>query len=368
MTIIQYIASPFWGGGEQYVYTLSQQLILHYHYRIVFICQPHSNPELIQRFAALGKVYTLHPRTKNAKFSLLESIRLAHIARMEKATVLHIHAPKEYFLAIYTKLLCFKHLRIVATRHLVESAKTKWSWLWAYKQIDCLLLASQLVADVYLSSKRVYKAFPRTFVLRNSTLPTASSSKKENLREIYHLSDNTVIALFHGRICCEKGIISFLQGCKHTISSLPLVIFIAGKIDDTEQFSFQNLLQCYNGKIHYLGFRSDIATLIPQIDFGLVPSLVSEAGGPLSLLDYMAYGKPTIASDNGSQPEYLRHGIDGFLCPPTNYQIWQSALIQLTEDAILRKTLGANAQLHFQTNFSYTTFLSTIVSIYETDL
>lgn len=182
MTVIQYIASPFWGGGEQYVYTLSQQLILRYHYRIVFICQPHSNPELIQRFAALGRVYTLHPRTKNAKFSLLESIRLAHIVRIERATVLHIHEPKEYFLAIYAKLLCFKRLRIVATRHLVEPAKTKLSWLWAYKQIDYLLLVSQLVADIYLSSKRVYRAFPRTFVLRNSISPTASSSKTENLR------------------------------------------------------------------------------------------------------------------------------------------------------------------------------------------
>ena len=69
MTIIQYLASPFWGGGEQFVYSLAKQLVERYHHTLIFICQPNTDKRMQERFRAIGQTITLKPTTKNGKFS-----------------------------------------------------------------------------------------------------------------------------------------------------------------------------------------------------------------------------------------------------------------------------------------------------------
>ena len=50
MTILYIIASPTWGGGEQYIYNLAQHLQAQYGIKPYFLFPPHSSKEMVERF------------------------------------------------------------------------------------------------------------------------------------------------------------------------------------------------------------------------------------------------------------------------------------------------------------------------------
>jgi glycosyltransferase involved in cell wall biosynthesis len=69
-------------------------------------------------------------------------------------------------------------------------------------------------------------------------------------------------------------------------------------------------------KIHFLGERKDIADLISIFDVGVTSSL--SEGFSNVILEYMASGKPVVATDVGGNREAVMHGETGLLVPPEN--------------------------------------------------
>jgi glycosyltransferase involved in cell wall biosynthesis len=64
---------------------------------------------------------------------------------------------------------------------------------------------------------------------------------------------------------------------------------------------------------------------------------------PLKLYEYLAAGKPVIASNLGQIADAIRHGHNGYLVEPDNVADLSRALGILSEDATLRDTLAAHA-------------------------
>ena len=50
------------------------------------------------------------------------------------------------------------------------------------------------------------------------------------------------------------------------------------------------------------------------MDLTILPS--KREGFPLAILEYMAMGKPVIATKVGGVPEIIEHGVNGYLIPP----------------------------------------------------
>jgi glycosyltransferase involved in cell wall biosynthesis len=65
---------------------------------------------------------------------------------------------------------------------------------------------------------------------------------------------------------------------------------------------------------------------------------------PLKIFEYMASGKPIIASDLPALREILIAEVTGLLCPADSVQSWVSALERLRDDPPLREKLGQNAR------------------------
>ena len=67
-------------------------------------------------------------------------------------------------------------------------------------------------------------------------------------------------------------------------------------------------------------------------------------GSPTKLFEYMAMGKPIVASDLEQIGEVLRHGRTAWLVPPGNADALASGLRRLLDDPALREALGAAAR------------------------
>ncbi|MDF9392309.1 MULTISPECIES: glycosyltransferase family 4 protein [Methylococcus] len=85
--------------------------------------------------------------------------------------------------------------------------------------------------------------------------------------------------------------------------------------------------------------------LLDTLDVGIMPlaDLPWERGKcGYKLVQYMACGKPVIASPVGVNTEIVEHGVNGFLA--SNDGEWTEAITTLANDAVLRQRLGQAAR------------------------
>jgi glycosyltransferase involved in cell wall biosynthesis len=364
MVILHYIASPFWGGGEQYICDLSINIKHRYGVDHVFVCQPNTPTEVIERWQQIGRVYCLRPQTKNGKFSWITAFKLVKIIREEQVDIVHVHELKDFFICTYAKLFSKRPIRLVATRHLIAPAKNKILWRLIYRQIDHIIFVSQCAKNAFLKHYKVRNSVRNSQIIPNSIYIPETFSKQIDLRIEYNIPTYLPLILFHGRICKEKGIIQLLEVLSTTFKK-NYAIILAGHIDDDIRSRLELLVHNspMAGYIYPIGFQRNITNIIAQCQVGILPSIVPEAAS-LSLLEYMAMGSAIIASNNGSQPEYAENGEEALLLPPGDWKEWEKSINLLINNRELAEQIGKQARERFAQDFTYDIFLERIYHVY----
>lgn len=102
-------------------------------------------------------------------------------------------------------------------------------------------------------------------------------------------------------------------------------------------------------RVHWLGTRSDVPALLHASDVGVLVS--HEEGFSNAILEYMAAGLPTIATDVGGNAEAVVDGVTGMLVPPADPARIADALAALAAAPRRREAMGeeglARARAHF---------------------
>lgn len=109
---------------------------------------------------------------------------------------------------------------------------------------------------------------------------------------------------------------------------------------------------------------SETGTWLAAMDIFVAPyqPTVAVAGGgdtsrwmsPLKVFEYMAHGKPIVASDLPVLREVLAHDRNCLLVPPVDADAWGAALSRLAADPELRSRLGRCALQEFEERYTWT--------------
>ena len=357
INIAYFIASPTWGGGEQYVFDLSSSMKAQFDVRPHFIFPPHSDPSMIARFEQIGECVVFPYVGKWWRFMPYAGRQLEKILYNWHIDILHINSRQTYFTAVWAKRYARQPFRLIATQHLVRPAKKGFLWGWVYRQIDTLTCVSESVRQTYLQALDT-QAFPDVRVIHNSAPIRKSDAMQPKLPPMTHI-------LYHGRICKEKGIEPLFKALDR-IADLPFTISFSGNIEQRDRELWDHLMasSLVRDKIQYAGFHSDMHRLLSECHIGVSPSIVREAG-PLAMIEHMAFGLAVITSDNGSQPEFIRDGENGLLCAPNDPQALADALRQLLTDSALTQRIGQQAQRDFFAAHSYEQFIQKMYNLYS---
>ena len=92
---------------------------------------------------------------------------------------------------------------------------------------------------------------------------------------------------------------------------------------------------------------------LSRIDIGLMPlpdSPFTRGKCAYKLIQYMALGRPGVASPVGANCEVVTDGVDGFL--PATAAAWQESLVRLIDDPDLRARVGAAARARVEAAYS----------------
>lgn len=103
-------------------------------------------------------------------------------------------------------------------------------------------------------------------------------------------------------------------------------------------------------RVHFLGTRRDIAGLLGASDSFVLPSLWE--GLPVALVEAMATGLPTVATNVSGTSQVMVDGETGWLVPPGDAPALAAGIIDLLEDPERASRMGAMARKRVEARFS----------------
>ncbi len=104
------------------------------------------------------------------------------------------------------------------------------------------------------------------------------------------------------------------------------------------------------GRVHLLGERSDVPSLLRALDVFVLPSLAE--GISNTVLEAMATGLPVVATRTGGNPEIVDDTVTGALVPVGDRAALAEALAAYLTDPHLRALHGKNGRRRAQEAFS----------------
>jgi glycosyltransferase involved in cell wall biosynthesis len=115
-------------------------------------------------------------------------------------------------------------------------------------------------------------------------------------------------------------------------------------------------------RVHFLGFRSDVAELLPLFDLFVLSS--TEEGISLTLIEAMAAGLPIVATRVGGNPEVVVDGETGVLVEPGQPGALAEAVGSLLSDAESRMRMGGRGREVAQERFDIERLIDQYQAIY----
>jgi glycosyltransferase involved in cell wall biosynthesis len=156
----------------------------------------------------------------------------------------------------------------------------------------------------------------------------------------------------------------FLRAARQVVNVIPEIRFLlAGEGELTD--SLRALAEEYGilDRVFFLGRCSHVAELL---NISEICVLTSKAEGfSNSILEYMAAGRPVVATDVGGAREAIIDGCTGFLVPATHDVDMAERLVALLKDPKRAREMGAAGKRRVEEKFSCETQLQSTEKLYN---
>ncbi|WP_310378249.1 glycosyltransferase family 4 protein [Flavobacterium sp.] len=114
------------------------------------------------------------------------------------------------------------------------------------------------------------------------------------------------------------------------------------------EFQLENTIFIY-------GSKQDVGNILSQSTIAILTS--QSEGLPVALLEYGSHIKPVVVTDVGEIPTLIENGMNGFLIPSNEPDLFYKALVQLIENKKLRTRFGEALYKTIEMNYSETTVI-----------
>ncbi|OJA06232.1 glycosyltransferase family 4 protein [Halomonas sp. QHL1] len=287
--------------------------------------------------------------------------------------VVHCHKSSDLRLSALLKCL-MPNINVLYTDH-VGGRRTKKSpyHRFAYGKVDRVLSISQAthqrnVSNLPVPPKHVI-CLPHGVNI-STYRPCHDAQAIRAKRDALGVPDGAVVIGLPGRVTPGKGQDVWV---KALLALNPALDFYALSIGGTDYASggvesfyaeLQGLIvgTLLEGKISFLGHRSDLAEILPVLDMVCIPS-ENEAFG-LTIIESMACGMPIIGSNTGSLPE-LVDSASGVLVGPHDIDAWATAMGTMVRDDTGRQAMGRAARARVEQHFSNKKHVKRLIELYR---
>jgi glycosyltransferase involved in cell wall biosynthesis len=160
-----------------------------------------------------------------------------------------------------------------------------------------------------------------------------------------------------------KDYATYFRAAENILEKYPGVTFLAIG-DDTDSPEARSLVnEKWVQNFRFLGRSSGIESFVNIMDICILSTYTE--GISNAILEYMAMGKPVIATEGGGTSEIVADQETGFLVPPSRPDIMQEKLEILINDPAMRNRMGIAGRQRVKDIFSIGSMMNGFISEYR---
>ncbi len=342
-SILYFTNSTLWGGVEEHICGLLRNFS-----RSLFRAQLVCSPENFERFrAGCPEDVEVTPLTLGRPSDVAGAVRLARLLHREKFEIVHSHMFWSSLFASPIAWACGVPV-IVETLHGTEAWRTGWK---AKCNIDRVItrFVSKYIAvsasDALFLARKKHVPTDRIALIHNGIdlhRFSVTQNARKAIRERLGFTEEDQVLIMVARFHPGKGHAVLLTAMRHLLSVYPkLKLICLGEGDgETEIRRLCDELDLTK-YVTLTGYQPNVPEWLKAADINVLPSFYE--GFPLTILEAMASGLPTVASKVGGIPEAIEDGVSGLLVPPGSAEKLADALSFLLGEVEARAWMGEAA-------------------------
>jgi glycosyltransferase involved in cell wall biosynthesis len=348
------------GGGERFAWQVATGLDPERFESILCVSRRSAPEELGAARAAGVRVLELGRRSRG---SVAPWLRLAGVLRRERVAILHSH---KFGSNVWGSLVARRAGIPVFIAH-------EHSWSFAgdplRAALDRYLVAPRAAAILAVSELDRMRIVERCridasrVILQPNGVSLERNAVPGKLRRELGCDPAMPIVGIVARLTPEKRVDLFLEAIARIRCAGTRIrgVVIGGGVSDA-QLRQQAQTLGLGRDVAFLGHRDDAAVL--ALDFDVAVLCSDREGCPLALLEYMALGRPIVATGVGGVPDAVRHMKEALLVERADAAALAAAVSRLLAAPALAKSLGAAAARRQSMAFDLSAVVRRIESLY----
>lgn len=366
-TVVQVLLNLGHGGMEAMAVSLATGLDRHRYRPVVVALDAGGDYETVLRDANVEA----HILDGRRLWSPAFHVDLAKLLRKLRADVVHTHHFSPLLHSLPAVRLAGVRRRI-HTEHSFQYLEPRRDYRRAMRVMGRMTHAFVLVAQ---SMHAYYRDTVRMGEKRLRVIPNGvdtglfTPSKKDvaKKRRVLGVEANAYLVGTAGRFFPEKDYGTLLRGFAALAANNPDA-HLAMIGDGPERPSLESLAQSFGERItpriHFLGWRTDLVDLLPQLDVFVLSS--KSEGLPLVALEALACGVPIVVTPVGDLPDVVAdNGSRAGLVFPVGDPAALAAALSALADPGTRTALGTTGRARVVQHYSQSAMVESYARAYE---
>jgi glycosyltransferase involved in cell wall biosynthesis len=354
------------GGGERMAVTIALRLDPSRFERFLCATREVPGPNMTDELAAAGvRVLSLRRRSKAALWAWWPLIDLL---RRERIDVLHAHKFGSNVWGTIIGRLARVPLVLAHEQSWASAAfSAAGPRLRSFVDREVIGRGSDVFFAVSRADRRrmieVEGVDARHVCVMLNAVPRAEASGHDVRDELDIPSDAPVVVTVC-QLRAEKALEVLLDAAAILRHEFPgLRVLIAGDGGEEDRLRAKANELALGGTVQLLGTRRDVPDVLAAADIAVCCS--DFEGTPLSVMEYMAAGKPVVASRVGGLPELIEHGVHGLLFERRDARGFAAAMAALLRDPERRAQMGRAARERHRAEFDLDSTVRRLEELYE---
>jgi glycosyltransferase involved in cell wall biosynthesis len=302
----------------------------------------------------------------NSPSGIYQILRLARFLRRSRFDIVHAHDLWSNLLAIPAARLARVPVIISSRRdlgHLAWYTPGRRKFLRHLQSLSTAVLANSGQVSEQLVHEDGFRPEFIRVVHNGIDLDRFSRLVPERGRMFPGLQDCKLIVCTGNMHSDVKGHLTLIGAARRICSRFPQVKFVLIG-DGKKRAEFESKVSEFGLQPNFLflGSRQNVSEILACCDMAVLPSQAE--GFSNALLEYMAMGLPTVATDVGGNPEVIENGRNGLLVKPNEPAALADALLSLLENPQFASQLGAAGRERVRRHFDFGQLTSNVDALY----
>lgn len=188
-----------------------------------------------------------------------------------------------------------------------------------------------------------------------------------DIREYYKIKTKYIVGMI-ANFTAHKDYDTYLQAARKILQKRNDITFICvgegNNMGIKQTKSMHDYQEEYaDNNIIFTGMQKDVESIVNILDIGVLTSHGEAISN--SILEYMAFSKPVIATDKGGTSEIVENSKNGYLVEYKNVEELASRIEELVDNIALRKIMGERSKNIINEKFNIDTMVDKYIDIYS---